>query len=65
MVDLSYQDGRRDGKIEALEHMQGKQNLRLDTHSKRLTVLERVAWILFAVVGLIQFAPAFRAFVNG
>lgn len=65
MIDLSYQDGRRDGKIEALEHMQGKQNDRLDAHSRRLTVLERVAYVLLAVVGLIQFAPAFKAFLNG
>lgn len=65
MVDLAYEDGRRDGKIEALEHMQGKQNDRLDSHSRRITVLERVAWILFAVVGLIQLAPSFRAFING
>jgi len=64
MVDLAYEDGRRDGKIEALEHMQGRQNDRLDAHAKRLTVLERVAWILFAVVGLIQFTEPFKQFMG-
>lgn len=56
----TYADGLRDGRILAVEDMQVNQNTRLDQAEKRLTVLERVAWILIGVVGLIQFSPAVR-----
>ncbi len=57
MTDLSYDDGLRDGKIQAIEHMQSLQNERLDDHASRLRVLERVAWITLGVIGFIQVWP--------
>ena len=60
----TYADGLRDGRILAVEDMQVKQNDRMDSHSKRLTLLERVAWIMFGVVGMIQFAPALTKFLG-
>jgi hypothetical protein len=60
----TYADGLRDGQLKAIEDMQAKQNARLDDHSKRITAVERVAWILVGVVGLIQFSPAVRGFLG-
>ena len=60
----SYADGLRDGKIQAIEEMQARQNIRLDDHSARLRVLERVAWILVGVIGFIQIWPTLERIVS-
>lgn len=60
MGEKTYDDGLRDGRIEALEHMQGLQNDRLETHGRRLTTLERVAWVLMGVIGFLEFGPTIR-----
>ena len=64
MSDRSYDEGLRDGKIEAIEHMQGLQNTRLDDHEQRLRVQERVAWILMGVVGFIQIWPTIEGMLQ-
>jgi len=60
----TYADGLRDGRILAVEDMQVTQNNRLTSHSGRITVLERVAWILAGATAVIQFAPAIRSFLG-
>jgi len=57
----SYEEGRRDGRIEALEHMQLSQGLRLDHHERRLQVMERITYGLIGAIALAEFLPAIRA----
>jgi len=61
MGDLSYDDGLRDGRLDALEHMQAMQNDRIANHSQRIAMLERVAWILIGVVGFLQLGPTIQS----
>ena len=60
-----YENGMRDGKIEALEAMQSLQNDRLDSHSLRLISLEKAGYILLGAIAASEFLPlvfeAFRA----
>jgi len=60
----TYADGMRDGQIKAIEDMQSKQNLRMDSHSKRIGNLERVAWCLLGVVGFIQMGPVLQSWLS-
>lgn len=57
MEAQTYADGKRDGKIEAIEDILRKHHNRMDGHERRLRMLERVAWILMGVVGLINVWP--------
>lgn len=60
----TYADGLRDGQIQAIEKMQVAQNVRLDDQGKRISVLEKFAWVLGGVVLVVQFAPAVRNFLG-
>jgi hypothetical protein len=57
-TDKTYEDGLRDGKLEAIEVSMGQHSDRLDEHSKRLSILERACWITLGIVATIQFIPA-------
>ena len=57
----SYEDGLRDGKIEALEKIAGDHGGRLDSHSRRLRLLERIMWAGGGIVVFIEIAPQFKA----
>ena len=65
-----YTDGLRDGKIEALEHMQAHQNTRLEAFTKqfekcdaRLRLQEKVVWGLIGAITLVQFLPEIKRFI--
>lgn len=65
-----YEDGLRDGKIEALEKMQSHQNQRLDVFGKqfekcdaRLRLQEKVVWGLIGAIALVQFLPELKIFL--
>lgn len=60
----TYADGLRDGQLQAIEKMQLQQNVRIDDHGKRISTLEKFAYILGGVVLVVQFAPAVRAFLG-
>ena len=62
-----YEDGLRDGKIEAIEKMQAHQNERLDVFGKqfekcdaRLRLQEKVVWGLIGAIALVQFLPEIK-----
>ena len=57
-MERDYDDGLRDGQIQALEKITAQHHDRLNDHSDRLRVLERIAWILVGVIGFIQVWPA-------
>ena len=57
-----YEAGLRDGQIISLKEMQLTQNKRLDSHDRRLSILERVAYSLCGIIALMQFWPAIARF---
>jgi len=61
----TYDDGMRDGKIQALEDMQISQNNRIEMHNKRLTTLEKTMYMMIGIVVFIQFAPQITRFFGG
>ena len=58
-------EGKVEGKLEAIEDMQVRQNERLDGHNKRISNLERLGYILLGAVAIIEFLPHIQSFVNG
>ncbi len=57
MTDKSYEEGLREGRINAVEEIVSGHKDRLDHHSGRIRRLERVAWITLGVVLTIQILP--------
>ena len=62
--DLSYEDGIVEGKIEAMEAILSRHDIRLDGHGQRLHLLERALWLTLGVVVAIEFLPTILAVVN-
>lgn len=60
----AYDDGLRDGKIESLGGRLDDQAERMVDHAKRLSLLERICWIMFGIVATIQFLPSARAVLS-
>lgn len=52
-----YETGLRDGKIQAIEEILIRHDKRMDNHSARLRQLERIIWIAFGGLALIQALP--------
>lgn len=52
-----YEDGLRDGKIDAIGRMVSKHGERLDDHEKRFRYLEKIVYGLTGGIALIQFGP--------
>ena len=59
-----YAEGLRDGKISALEHRMTDHHDRLNNHSSRLWVLERVSWVAIGGILLMQFGPVLVSFLK-
>jgi len=59
-----YQEGLRDGKIQALESVVDRHHKRLESHSLRIRGLERVSWIILGIFAVIQFAPVLARFIE-
>lgn len=56
----SYEEGVRDGKIEALEQIVARHEKRFDVHEGRLRIMERILYGLIGALALIEFMPAFQ-----
>jgi len=50
----AYEDGKRDGQIQALESIVHNHADQLKDHGRRLTALERVAWALLGASAILQ-----------
>ena len=61
MTEQDYDEGRRDGRIEALEKMQANHNRRLEDHSRRIMAQERIVWALVGAIALIELIPAIKS----
>jgi hypothetical protein len=57
VTDRTYDEGRRDGQIQALEEITKDHKGRLDNHSTRLRTLERVIWALTGALAVLQLLP--------
>lgn len=53
-----YEEGVRDGKIQALERMVANHEKRFDIHEGRLRIMERMLYGLIGALALIEFMPA-------
>lgn len=53
----TYDEGRRDGQIQALEEIAKDHKARLDSHSDRLRTLERIIWALSGALAVLQLLP--------
>ena len=58
-----YNQGLRDGRIDAIERMQSQHNDRLDHHENRLQAAERIIYALIGALMLIEAAPLIKGFV--
>ena len=63
-MDHDYEAGRRDGKIEAIEAMLVKQEIRLDNHELRLTAQERIIYAIGGVLVFLQVWPSISGFIG-
>lgn len=64
MSDKTYDDGVIKGRMDAIEKFVGSNTKRLDHHSRRLTVLERVMYMTFGAVMFLQLLPVLKAAVG-
>lgn len=60
-----YEDGLRDGKIDAIGRMVSKHGERLDDHEKRFRYLEKIVYGLTGGIALIQFGPHISQLFGG
>lgn len=65
MTDKTYEEGRRDGEIEALKEIAAGHKDRLDNHSVRLRTLERVIWALTGALAVLQLWPHLEDLFKG
>ena len=61
MIDRTYEDGLRDGRIENANKRAEDAHMRLDVHAKRLTAQERITYALLGAIALIELFPQIRA----
>ncbi len=64
MNDRTYDDGLRDGQIKALEQIAAAHKDRLDAHSGRIRLLERVMWALGGIVAFIELWPKIEGLIK-
>ena len=64
IVNRTYEEGLRDGAIQAFEKTQGKHEIRLNSHSTRLTRIERFMYIGIGALVFLQSFPLVRQFVE-
>lgn len=53
----TYEEGLRDGQIDALEKTAANHASRLDSHSERLRQMERITWLIIGGLVVLQALP--------
>lgn len=59
-ITRSYEDGLREGEVKAMKAIIHDHRTRLDNHSRRIGMLEKIAWAMFGIIALIQFVPTIK-----
>ena len=57
MEGRDYEEGLRDGRLDALEHRVAIHDSKSDNHERRLVYLERIVWGVFGVMFLSTIWP--------
>ena len=52
-----YEEGKRDGRLDALEHRVNTHDRVRDNHERRLIYLERIVWGIFGVITISTLWP--------
>lgn len=60
-----YNEGLRDGRIKALEHVVSQHSRKFDSHESRLRIMERILYGLIGALALIEFLPKLQLFFGG
>ena len=58
----NYADGLQDGQIELLRQTVGGHDVRLNSHSQRLVILERIMWSLGGILVFLELFPKISQF---
>jgi hypothetical protein len=64
MTEHSYEEGLRDGRIDALERMVSHHNDRLDHHERRLQMIERIIYAMVGALALVELLPALKGILS-
>ena len=56
----TYEDGLRDGQAKMTARILDDHKGRLDNHSKRISMLEKVAWIMVGAYGFLTMLPTLQ-----
>lgn len=62
--DPAYQEGLRDGRIQALEAADRRHETRLGSHDARLTAQERITYSLIGALALLNVWPTIERFLQ-
>lgn len=60
MPPKTYEDGLIEGEIMLLKAMSESHALRLDVHTQRLSILERIIWMVSGVMIFLQTFPVVK-----
>jgi hypothetical protein len=63
-VEHGYDEGLRDGRLQALEDRAKLHGQRLDNHDTRLTAQERIVYAFLGAFALIQVWPVLKEFLR-
>ena len=64
MSDKTYEDGVREGRLVLLEITAEGTKDRLDSHARRLRLLERIVWGFFGIMVFLQFMPIVQSLLG-
>ena len=60
----SYEEGRRDGRIDALEQTVNRHGAQLSNHERRLIYVERIIYGILGIIVISTVWPTLEAFLN-
>lgn len=64
LEDPRYQEGLRDGRLQALEAADRRLEARMTNHEARLTAQERITYSLLGALALLNIWPAIERFLQ-
>jgi hypothetical protein len=62
--EQTYEEGLRDGKINALEQISAMHDDRIETVEKRVSSLEKVAYAFIGALALLEFIPLLQEVIS-
>lgn len=59
MTDHAYEEGKRDGRLQAIETVIGDHKMKFEEHNKRISTLERASYIVLGIILWLEFSSRF------